>query len=181
MRRAALLFAVLTLAGCGTHRSRPPDVLDPAAPRGTVAKSADGISYRGPRNWQPLARAGSLVGGLVSNTATVAIWRYPRTEPLPADRAALEQARTLLLDSVRQRNPSFSLDAARTTRIGGAPGIEITGAQTVAGSGYSVRSMHLFAHGAEIVVDAYAPAHDFARVDRQVFRPLLKSLRVTKR
>jgi hypothetical protein len=36
----------------------------------------------------------------------------------------------------------------------------------------------VYAHGAELVLDAYAPPAEFARVDRTVFRPLLRSLTV---
>ncbi len=43
-----------------------------------------------------------------------------------------------------------------------------------------VRSTHVYAEGAEIVVDAFAPEKDFRRVDEQVFRPLLKSLKIGK-
>jgi hypothetical protein len=138
-----------------------------------------GISYRRPRNWDQLAPAGSLVGGLTSRTATVAVWRYPRTEPLPGDRAELERVQTLLLDRVRQRNPTFTLRTSEITELAGAPAIELTGSQSSAGFAYDVRSAHLFKAGAEVVVDAYAPSGDFARVDRQVFRPLLASLKLT--
>lgn len=181
MRRPAIVLAVLVLSGCGTRRTRPPDVQHAAAPRGTVTRTAGGLRYTGPSNWQPLAPDGSLIGGAVSNTATVAIWRYPRTEPLPADTRALEQAKTLLLDSVRRRNPGFTLRRAEATRVDGARAIALTGSQSVAGFAYSVRSTHVFSGDAEIVVDAYAPTPDFARVDRQVFRPLVASLRVKRR
>jgi hypothetical protein len=43
-----------------------------------------------------------------------------------------------------------------------------------------VRSTHLYAYGAELVVDAYAPPGEFARVDRRVFGPMLRSLRVQR-
>jgi hypothetical protein len=41
-----------------------------------------------------------------------------------------------------------------------------------------VRSTHLFDRGTEIVIDAYAPPGDFARVDRSVFQPLIRSVRL---
>jgi hypothetical protein len=43
-----------------------------------------------------------------------------------------------------------------------------------------VRSTHIFSHGAEVVVDAYAPPRFFPKVDKTAFKPLLRSLRVTK-
>jgi hypothetical protein len=42
-----------------------------------------------------------------------------------------------------------------------------------------VRSTHIYAHGAEYVVDAYADADSFRAIDAQVFRPLLRTLRVS--
>lgn len=42
-----------------------------------------------------------------------------------------------------------------------------------------VRSTHVYADGAEIVVDAFAPERDFRRVDAQVFRGVLRSLHIT--
>jgi hypothetical protein len=42
-----------------------------------------------------------------------------------------------------------------------------------------VRSTHIYAHGAEYVIDAYADADSFRQVDAQVFRPLLRSLHVS--
>jgi hypothetical protein len=183
VRRAApVLLAAALLAGCGEQRTRAPDVTHAVAPKCCVdaVLRGQGISYKRPRNWDQLAAAGALVGGVTSRTATVAVWRYPRTEPLPQDRAALEQAQTLLLDRARQRNPTFTLRQSRITQLAGAPAIELTGSQTSAGFAYDVRSAHVFKAGAEVVVDAYAPSGDFRRVDRQVFRPLLASLKLTQ-
>jgi hypothetical protein len=173
---------VVLLAGCGEQRTRPPDLTHAVKPLCCVDAHlrTEGISYRRPRNWAELPPEGPLVGGVTSRTATVAVWRYLRTEPLPRDRAALERVQTLLLDRVRQRNPTFTLRHAEVTRLGGAPGIELVGTQTAAGYAYDVRSAHLFKDGAEIVVDAYAPTADFPRLDREVFRPLLASLKLTQ-
>jgi hypothetical protein len=41
-----------------------------------------------------------------------------------------------------------------------------------------VRSTHVFAKGAEFVVDAYAAPRDFALIDRTIFQPLVKSLKI---
>ena len=68
-------------------------------------------------------------------------------------------------------------DAKREERC--ARAIELTGTQTVAGFTYDVRSAHLFREGAEVVVDAYAPPADFPRVDRTVFEPALRSLKLS--
>ena len=179
MRRAVLIaLAVVLLAGCGESRTRVPDLRSAMAPEGTREQDVAGVTFQRPGNWRPLDPAPPMEGGVRSNTATVAIWRYPRTEPLPADDAALERARTALLDRVRARNPTFAVRTSELTRLGRARGIQLTGRQTVAGLDYDVRSLHVFSDGAEVVVDAYAPSADFARVDRTVFGPLFASLRI---
>lgn len=43
-----------------------------------------------------------------------------------------------------------------------------------------VGSAHVYAQGAELVVDAFAPPGEFATVDRTMFQPLLRSLRLTR-
>jgi hypothetical protein len=181
-RLAPIAVAAVLVSGCGEERTRPPDLTHAQAPQCCVRTvlREQGISYRRPRNWAQLPAAGTFAGGLSSRAATVAVWRYPRTEPLPRDDAALEQVQTLLLDRVRQRNPTFTLRHSQITRIGGAPGIELLGSQTSSGFAYDVRSAHVFKAGAEIVVDAYAPSADFPRLDRLVFRPLLASLEVSR-
>lgn len=178
MRRLLPVLIVLLLAGCGEQRKAAGEVAHADAPRGFRSTAVEGITFDRPANWQDLAPAPPLIGGVRSNTATVAIWRYPRTEPLPADAAALESAKTALLDRVRRRNPTFAVRTSEVKDLGGARGIELTGRQTVAGFTVDVRSAHVFKRGAEVVVDAYAPVADFPRVDRTVFVPLIASLRV---
>jgi hypothetical protein len=43
-----------------------------------------------------------------------------------------------------------------------------------------VRSIHLYGSGVELVVDAQAAPEDFLRVDRQVFAPLIASVRLAR-
>ena len=184
MRRAApILLATAAVAGCGNDPTRPPDVVTPEDPQGTrTVRAADGrIRFTAPANWPDLPRDRTRVAGIRSRTATVAVWRYRRTEPLPATASALREARTRLLERVRLRDPRFRLRSSRVTRRGGARAIEIVGRESIGGSPFDVRSAHLFSGGAEVVVDAYARPRDFARVDAGVFVPLLRSLRVGRR
>jgi hypothetical protein len=58
--------------------------------------------------------------------------------------------------------------------------VQIRARETIAGQPRTVRSTHIYADGAEIVIDAYADADSFRRIDAQVFRPLLRSLQVTR-
>lgn len=184
MRRIALSLALAALlAGCGNERQEPPDVRTPSAPDGgerPVRYEDAGVRLKAPNSWRDLQPQGSRIGGIQSGLGTLAIWRYPRSEPLPAGKEALEEVEDLLVERIKQRNPTFQLRSSRLTRRGGARGIELLGEQEIAGLPYEVRSSHLFAHGAEIVVDAYAPPEEFARVDRTIFEPVLRSLRVSE-
>ena len=183
MRRPLVpLFAALAVAGCGNARAVAPDTTTPEAPIGTKLTILDraGVRFTSPANWPDLARQGARAGGIRSGIATVAVWRYERTEPLPQDAAALRAVRDLLVARVEARDPTFKLRSARLVRRAGARGIEMLGRQTIDGRRVGVRSSHLFTRGGEVVVDAYAPPGEFARVDAQVFRPLLRSLRRSK-
>ncbi len=42
-----------------------------------------------------------------------------------------------------------------------------------------MRSLHAYGHGMEVVMDAFAPPRDFARVDEQTFGPMARSLRLS--
>ena len=174
-------LAVLLLSGCGNERTLVPDVATPADPAGTrpIDLEDAGVFFTGPGNWEDGDARGALAGGVQSGRATVAVWRYPRTEPLPITRAQLARVRDLLVQRVRERDPSFAPDAPpRLIRRAGEPAIEVTGEQTIEGRRVKVRSAHVFAGGAEIVVDAYAPPADFDRLDPTVFQPALASLRL---
>jgi hypothetical protein len=58
--------------------------------------------------------------------------------------------------------------------------VQIVGDQTVAGRPRRVRSTHVYTRGAELVVDQYAAPDVFGTVDRSVFVPLLRSLKIGK-
>jgi hypothetical protein len=178
LRRLILpLAAAAALAGCGNARTPPPNIdhaVDPTGERSYEIKDT-GISFTAPVNWQPVAPIGSLVGGLRSKTATVAVWRYAREEPLPAGQQELADARQRLIERVKLQNPTLDLRRRKLRRHG----IELVGTQTIAGVPVGIRSVHVFRAGAEVVVDAYAPPADFDRVDETVFRPLLRTLKVT--
>jgi hypothetical protein len=180
-RLVLALAAALSLAACGNARTPVPDVTVPAAPRGerAVALEQAGVRFTAPANWAAIDPHDPLVGGIESSRASLAVWRYPRTEPLPADAAALRRVQGLLVERARARDGTFALTRARTVRLAGARAIELTGTETIGGRRLRVRSSHVFFATAEIVLDAFAPPADFPRVDRTVFRPALASLRLT--
>jgi hypothetical protein len=177
----AVSLACANAAGCGNERAKVPDTQSPDAPRGErvdrYAKA--GIRFTAPGNWPQIAPQGLRVGGIQSKRATLAIWRYARTEPLPKSEAELKRVETLLVERVKQRDPSFTLKESRRRRRGGARAIELVGRQTAAGLPFGVRSSHIYIAGHEIVFDAYAPPEHFDRVDETVFVPVLDSLKLT--
>jgi hypothetical protein len=177
---AAIAFTVflLTNLACGRERISPPDVVRPATPTGSAPQAFPraGMSFDGPGNWPFLPGRPPLVASASSGTATVALWRYLRSEPLPREDAELEAAQTALEDAARTRDKTFVVEEGRRLEIDGAPAVQLLGTETVAGQKRRVRSTHVYAKGAEFVVDAYAPENEFARVDREVFTPIVESL-----
>jgi hypothetical protein len=179
VRRAAVLIAsAAALAGCGNSRTPVPDVTTPDAPQGARDVKLKGVRFKAPVNWTDLQPQGARAGGIQSKTATMAVWRYPRTEPLPTTRKTLDEVRGLLVGRIKQRDASFAVTSERITRLAGARAIVVVGNATIAGLPFRVRSTHLFKHGTETVVDAYARPEDFDRVDSTVFKPVLSTLRL---
>ncbi|HEV2813175.1 MAG TPA: hypothetical protein VGW10_07995 [Solirubrobacteraceae bacterium] len=184
MRRriAALAFIVSAFVnlGCGRDRIEPPDTVRPATPAGQAPEAFPkaGLFLDRPGNWPFHPGRPPLVASASSGTATVALWRYLRSEPLPRDDAALAAAQQSLEQAAKVRDASFVLEEGRQTEVDGAPAIELLGTGTIAGQKRRVRSTHVYAKGAEVVLDAYAPAQEFERVDKEVFAPIVASLRI---
>jgi len=185
MARPLLVLAVLlacVVAGCGNDRTKPPETQAPDPPAGERVDRFPkaGITFTAPVNWPQMQAQGQRIGGIQSKRATLAIWRYARSEPLPDTDAELEEVEQLLIERVKRRDPTFTLQESRRLRRGGARAIELVGRQTAAGLPYGVRSSHVFFAGHEIVFDAYAPPEFFARVDETVFVPLFESLKLRR-
>jgi len=168
------------VAGCGNEQQHPPDVSTVATPSGAtpVAFATQGIRFKAPGGWHVQSGQAPLVATVQSGPAQIAVWRYPRTEPLPATKAQLTQARDLLLQAAKARDQTFKESRTAITKIGGHPAIEVRGTETVAGQPRLVRSTHVYAYGGEVVLDAFAPANVFGQADRDAFRPVVRSLRL---
>jgi hypothetical protein len=180
MRRLSpIACAVAVLAaGCGNDQSTPPDATAPVHPAGSVPFESQGIAFATPGGWHARDGAAPLVATVQSGPAQIAIWRYPRTEPLPKTGAQLTQARDLLLQAAKARDQTFKEAKTVITKVDGHPAIQIRGTETIAGQARTVRSTHVYALGAEVVVDAFAPAAVFGQVDREAFVPVVQSLRL---
>ena len=152
----------------------------PARPNGAtpIAFDRQGLRFSAPGGWHVQPGQSPLVATVQSGTAQIAVWRYPRTEPLPTTDAQLTQARDLLIQAAKARDRTFKEEKTAITKVDGHDAIQVRGTETISGRPQSVRSTHVYAFGAEYVVDAFAPAEVFGQVDREAFLPLVRSLRL---
>lgn len=185
MRAPILVLPLAALAvttGCGNERAGVPPLPPPSRPEASrpVVFLDRGVSMFVPRNWRVRRGTPPLVATVSSGRATVAVWRHPRAEPLPTSPSQLQRARRALIAAVRSRDRTLTVGPSRLVRIGGVPGVELVVTQRIAGQPRRVRSIHLYGFGVELVVDAQAAPPDFLRVDRQVFGPLIASVRLAR-
>ena len=181
-RPLLVLCSALLLAGCGNDRSPPPDVTTPGPPLGSnpLAYPAAGLRLSAPAGWDVRAGQPPLIATIATGRATVALFRYERPEPLPDTPAKLDAAADALVGAAKQRDPSFTELKRARLRVDGRPAVVVRGTETVAGLPRTVRSTHVYAFGGELVIDATAPEADFKRVDAEVFRTLVRSIRLAR-
>lgn len=184
MRLRALTVTVVTvvsvsavaLAACGSSSDGGATTTS-AADSGAFPEQ--GLSFTPPADWSVNTGDGRLVATAQAGQATVAVWRYPRSETLPKTKLQLQAARDALIKASKKRDVTFEQIKTAATEIAGQPAVQIRAKEHIAGQPRTVRSTHIYAHGAEYVIDAYADADSFRAVDAKVFRPLLRSLRVS--
>jgi hypothetical protein len=179
MRRHASIaltaVALAALSGCGSDA--PDTTTTRAAEAGQFPKQ--GVAFTPPSDWSVDGGTGHLVATAQAGQATVAVWRYPRGEKLPKSKVELQAARDALVKASKKRDVTFEQIKTAATTVAGQPAVQIRAREHIAGQPRTVRSTHIYAHGAEYVVDAYADADSFRAIDAQVFRPLLRTLRVS--
>jgi hypothetical protein len=183
VRRAllAILSCAVVVCGCGNARTKTPNIARVPAPTGFRDQSfiKQGLFVRVPRNWRVVAGDEQYqVATVAVGDAQIGIWRYPRDEPLPETRAQLKAALKALIAQVRNRDASFKLTSSRIVVKKGLVGVELLGSTTNQGQPRLVRSLHAYSHKAEVVVDAFAPPKEFARIDEQTFAPVARSLKL---
>ena len=172
------------LAACGAEQTVLPD--PNAAPTGAIQKLTfprEGMSLELRRPLRVNRRSAPEVFRLtMPSGAQVTALAYRRSEPLPRTRPELDDARLRLLKATRRRDPRFDLRSSRVVRVGGVPGVEVIGTQSLSGAGrLETRSVHLFKGSAEYVFELIATRKDFGKVDRAVFGPMLRTVRLTGR
>jgi hypothetical protein len=182
MRRLVLIpVAAATALGCGNERTDPPNVSKVGPFQGTVAVRypQQGIAFQAPKGWDLNSGKSPLVATAQTGRATIVVWRYPRAEPLPQTPEQLRQARDALLGAAKARDPTFTPIKVAITKVRGAPAVQIRATETINGNPRTVRSTHIYTQGSEVIVDAYAPADEFRRVDATAFRGVLRTLRIS--
>jgi hypothetical protein len=168
-------MVLAALAGCGSDSSDT--TTTSAADAGRFP--AQGVSFTPPADWSVDQGAGHLVATAQAGEAAVAVWRYPRNETLPKSKVELQAARDALVKASKKRDVTFEQIKTAATEIAGLPAVQIRAREHIAGQPRTVRSTHIYAHGAEYVIDAYADADSFRSIDAQVFRPMLRSLHLS--
>lgn len=181
-RRLLIALAlVLAFAGCGTERTEAPNVVTPGPPLGSNASSfpAAGLAFAAPAGWDLQPGVPPLVATITTGRATIAVYRYPRTEPLPRTKAELDDAAEALAGAALQRDATYKELARGRLRVDGKPAVVLRATETVGDQARTVRSTHIYAFDGEVVIDAFAPAEDFKRVDEEAFRPFVRSLELS--
>ena len=178
--RLLIAVAAIALAGCAAERATTPSTLLPA--NAALKK----VSYKRVGMTLSLPRATVVVKGKSPGVfrATFGEWyvaglAYRRKEQLPRTRRQLRAARRRLVAEVRRRDSKFKLVSATITRSHGSPAVEVVGDQVLDNRTLRTRSLHVYKGRAEYVLEMAAPGGQFATVDREVFDPVARSLRVT--
>jgi hypothetical protein len=168
------------LAGCGNEKGKAPDLesVRPAFSFVPEAFPALGVSFERPKDWLFAKGTPPLLATISAGRVTIAVWRYPRTEPLPSTPAELNTARDALIGAAQARDKTFKVVKAKGTRAARNPAVVVIADETVAGQPRRVRSTHVYAHGGEVVIDAFAPPRDYPKVEDDVFRKIVRSLRL---
>jgi hypothetical protein len=146
----------------------------------TVSLPDHGVTFERPKEWHYTPGTAPLLATLTSGEATIAIWRYPRTEPLPETEEELTAARDALVGAAKARDETFKETKAKATRAAHLPAVVIVANETVAGHARTVRSTHVYGNGGEVVVDAFAPPNMFPKLEDPIFRHVVRSLRVAQ-
>ena len=176
------LALAATLVACGNDKTSAPDVGNIPAPKDfrAVTYRDAGVVVKVPTNWRVIDGDAPQIATVAAGDGQIALWRFPRKEPLPETAIQLDAARQALIAQVMKRDPTFKLTSSRIVSKPKLKAVEIVGVGTNQGLKRSQRSLHAYAYGGEIVVDGFTPVKQFSRVDEQTLAKVTRSLKVTK-
>ena len=186
VRRAlpyVLLVVLAALAtGCGALRTPAPDASRPGQAFGfePVTFDGSGVALAAPRGWGYREPGAPHLVTISTGTGVISVWRYPRSEPLPSAPGELEAALENLLAAARARDPDLLVLDRGIDELDGQPAVTLTVSSEIAGRRRTVRSVHAYAFGAEVVLDAYAGPREFFRVNAQTFAPVIDSIELSE-
>lgn len=179
---ALVVLAAALLPGCGRDRVRPADLeFKDTGQTASASYPEVGMRFRHPVGvgLAPTEAPGIFRGA--AGDAFLSGFAYRRAEQLPRNRRELAAARRRLVAATRGRSPSYRLRSARTTRVDGAPAVELLGDQSLSNGRLRTRSLHVYKGRVEYVLELAADAREFPRLDRAVYRPIRESLKLTGR
>jgi hypothetical protein len=171
------LAAVAVASGCGNEPDKPPVVTTPKEAFGWVdyPLPEQGVSFQRPSAWRITPGDPPLLATMSSGLVTISVWRYPRQEPLPETLEELTVAKDALVAAAQARDPTFEVIKAKGTRAAHRPAVVIIGDETVAGQPRRVRSTHIYTNASEFVIDAFAPADQYATVEEPIIVELIRT------
>lgn len=177
----AVALAV-ALAACGNDKTAAPDVSIIPAPKGfrDAKYTNEGVSLRVPTNWRMVPGETPQIATIAAGDGQIAVWRFPRKEPLPETAVQLSAALLALTAQVQKRDSTFTVTSSRVVVKPRLKAVEIVGIGTNQGQKRQQRSLHAYAYGGEIVVDGFTPIEQFRRVDKQTLAKVTRSLKLSK-
>ena len=172
-----LLAVAVGAAGCGNDAAESPVVrIGADAPVKRVEFPRLGIELTVPKEAPLERRARPGVFRLFLGEPFISMFAYAREEQIPRKAGQLKAARRRLVKEVEGRGREFELRSSKLTEVDGAKAVELVGDQTIMRARLRTRSVHVYKRKAEYVIELLAPGRDFARIEREVFGPMLSSL-----
>jgi hypothetical protein len=87
----------------------------------------------------------------------------------------LTVAKDALVAAAQARDSTFDVIKAKGTRAAHRPAVVIIGDETVDGQPRRVRSTHIYTNDAEFVIDAFAPADQYAKVEEPIIVEMVRT------
>jgi hypothetical protein len=146
-------------------------------PAAGTASGATGTATAGAPSTGTAATAGTPTTGAGATAGTPTTG----TTATPASAGAatpLSLEETALVNAVKAHGGLVRLVSARTTTAAGRPAVVLDALERIGGRIRRVISTHVYAPGAELVLEEYAPPAQFPSVRRQAFARIARSLRL---